>query len=101
MIALFWVTFFICSILLGLFNKFTVFIHLLSYGCVKSYIIREISHTIITPYFVPVTACGEFGMKTVWVRTFFPGISGEYSSNTLYESYQNQKIIIDSPVVAN
>lgn len=75
--------------------------HLLYSGWVKSYIIRDISQTIITPSLVPVTAWGESGIKTVCVKIFLAGISGAYNSNTLYESYQNQNIIIDSPVVAN
>ena len=49
----------------------------------KSYIISEISQTIMTPYLVPVTACGELGMNTVCVSTFFEGISGTYSSKAL------------------
>ena len=39
--------------------------------------IRDMSHTIISPYFVPDTAWGELGIKTVWVNVFFAGISGE------------------------
>jgi hypothetical protein len=36
----------------------------------------EISQTMITPYLVPVTACGELGINTVCVRIFLGGISG-------------------------
>lgn len=32
---------------------------------------------MMTPSLVPETACGELGMKTVWVSVFFAGISGE------------------------
>ena len=53
---LFWATFFIWSILLGLFMRLTVLMHLLSSGWVKSSMIKEMSQTIMTPSFVPVTA---------------------------------------------
>jgi transcription initiation factor IIF auxiliary subunit len=41
--------------------------------------IKLISQTIMTPYFVPETAWGELGIKTVCVKVFFAGIYGEYS----------------------
>lgn len=68
--------FFIWSILLGLFIRLTVLMHRRSSGCVKSSMMREISQTMMTPSLVPVTACGELGMKTVWVRVFLEGRSG-------------------------
>jgi transcription initiation factor IIF auxiliary subunit len=36
--------------------------------------IKEISQTIMTPYLVPETAWGEFGINTVWVKVFLGGI---------------------------
>lgn len=61
----------------------------------------EISHTIITPYLVPDTACGELGINTVCVRFFLGGIYGEYNSNPRSELSHNQNNILVYPVVAN